>query len=378
MLRFLSNNNSDHYELSPENSPLLITSKEVYDSFSYTAHNPGDIQRYAKQHHIPKSNIIVTSFKSINKLLNIPYNGEIQLFFHGGISNKDNLVRLWVYNYTHEQEVCPIEFYKLLGKTGIFENKIRITKITFDACYSACPVEIKGKIYASFAERFYRFFMLQQYAKYSSNPPTIKAADGESFLDFENENKPGKRSVKPGVRKQLGEWRYLNHPLKSNLRRYTMKTHSPLNKLGDLDNHQISDIPNIGRIPHDGHCLFRAITFLYKNKIDDTAVLKLRTKIKNLATNDPSIRRRFYSNTASLARLNSLTQMNNNIVWGGDEELHLISCYLGRSIYLYHMEECVVYVFNGLELQIKDWDSGTNSNALIIYYRDSHFDVEKF
>lgn len=375
MLRSLncfSNNNND--VIGDPNCPLLITSKEVWDQFSQIAYNPEDIKTYAKKHSIPSSNVVITGFTQRNKLANIQYNGELQLFFHGSRDETGHMC-LWVYNYNDEKKLRPIEFYNLLEKSGLFNNPVFIRQITFDACNTACPIEISGKLYASYAEQFYEYFMKKKGVIYNSRPPIIKAADGESYLNKES----GKRLVKPGNLKQLGEWRYINSPQEkhSGMRKNNMKVHKVFISFNDGS----IEPSNIGRIPHDGHCLFRSISYLVNNQdCHDNAVLNLRIAIKRIATEDIVIKNSLYSGSA-IARLNNLSAMDLNIVWGGDEEIRLLSHYLQRPIYLHHLEECKVYIFDGLnDLEIKDL--GTNmsssSNSIMIYYRDSHFDVVKF
>lgn len=137
-------------------------------------------------------------------------------------------------------------------------------------------------------------------------------------------------------------------------------------------------VPKRGRIVHDGHCLFRSIAEQLWGNTSDDAVEAIRTKLHRFYTSDEGVGVR---NVLEIddRRLADLTRMNDNIVWGGNEEIETLSLIYNRRIVV-HYRDGISTVFSGLSNTMGDEHALPNPdpNDLHLYFDDSHFDVVPF
>lgn len=131
-------------------------------------------------------------------------------------------------------------------------------------------------------------------------------------------------------------------------------------------------------IEGDGHCLFRAVAALMKSDVN-----ALRVTVHNAVTTNDELRQKIYGDSqpgsTKYDRIQALTNMHTDIVWGGDEEIRVLSFILRRPIAVHH-HDGITQLFDetdeGNGQQIIDDLTAIPPNALHLYMpTNQHFDA---
>lgn len=126
----------------------------------------------------------------------------------------------------------------------------------------------------------------------------------------------------------------------------------------------------IVQIEDDGHCLFRAINYVRSRNISDYKVLWLRRIIKIGIETDDNIKQAL---NPAPDRLRDLTNMNVNIVWGGDEEIQVAS-YLLKCRIILHGRAPAPEIFDGIA-GLPNYSSERIYADIHLHYTAGHFNA---
>lgn len=134
------------------------------------------------------------------------------------------------------------------------------------------------------------------------------------------------------------------------------------------------------KIAADGHCLFRALGYLlYKDDSNDR-VLALRKITKSYFDDNALITHRFMTdakNGRSIDAWKTLCNMDSNIVWGGDEDLQILSYHFKAHIIIYCENQTQIR-YTGIA-GLSDFEIKSPKTVLHLYYSGgNHFDAVIF
>ncbi|QMV14624.1 OTU domain-containing protein [Vibrio spartinae] len=146
------------------------------------------------------------------------------------------------------------------------------------------------------------------------------------------------------------------------------------------DNFDWTPIPgmDITHVEDNGHCLFAAVGVL----VGETAEA-LRNQVHEAITKNHELRQRIYGevppNSVLSARIADLANMTGNVVWGGDEEIRVLSVLLSKPIVVHHrsgLDQLFDETVGGVGQQILGELEQVPPNALRLYMpTPQHFDA---
>lgn len=130
------------------------------------------------------------------------------------------------------------------------------------------------------------------------------------------------------------------------------------------------------KINHDGHCLFRAINMVQYDDNSDHRVHRLRQMIYCRLLSDPSLYA-FLGYDQNIARFRDLTRMETDIVWGGDEEIQIISLLLQRRIIVHNVDTQATLIFDGIT-GLEGYSSNQRYADIHLHYSAGHYNPMMF